>query len=174
MNEIDKTQFRQAIGNFPTGVTVLTTECDGRLVGMTASSVTSLSLEPILLLACVKNTLPSHQAIQRRGRFAVNILAEGTEELALRFARPIPNKFEGVAFYISDGLPILESTVADFGCRLDAAYPGGDHSIFVGAVEQMTFKPERRPLLYWKSSFVRMEDHLASDPTAIALASWLS
>src|SRR5476651_728245 len=94
---VDQIAFREAVAHFATGVTVITTIHEDRPAGMTASAVASLSLDPILLLVCISNALPTHTAIEGSRRFVVNVLGEGQEELAMKFARRAPDKFEGVA-----------------------------------------------------------------------------
>src|SRR5476649_796527 len=91
--ELDESLFREAIGHFATGVTVVTTLHEGRPAGMTASAVASLSLDPVLLLVCINHRLPTHEAIEGSRRFVVNVLGEGQQELALHFAQPATDKF---------------------------------------------------------------------------------
>jgi 3-hydroxy-9,10-secoandrosta-1,3,5(10)-triene-9,17-dione monooxygenase reductase component len=146
-------RYRSAIARFATGVTVITT-CDGeRLAGMTASAVASLSLEPLLLLVCVSNHLPTHSALERSGQFAVNVLGEEDEQLALRFARPGADKFAGLDVTLDHGVPLLGCAIAHFVCDVRERLPGGDHSIFIGAVNHCRHVPNRRPLLYFASEF---------------------
>jgi 3-hydroxy-9,10-secoandrosta-1,3,5(10)-triene-9,17-dione monooxygenase reductase component len=146
-------RYRQAIARFATGVTVITT-CDGeRLAGMTASAVASLSVDPPRLLVCINNRVPTHSALERSRRFGVNVLEEGDEELALRFARPAEDKFAGLRVNLDWEVPLLERAIARFVCDVDERFPGGDHSIFIGAIRQCEHVPSRRPLLYFASSF---------------------
>ena len=155
---VDGTAFREAIGHFATGVTVITTLHDDRPAGMTASAVASLSLEPVLLLVCIAHRLPTHHAIDSARRFVVNVLGEGQEELALRFARPAPDKFAGVALRTSCDVPVLEDAIAYFVCDVHERFPGGDHSIFTGLVRECGATPGKRPLLYFRSSFGALRD----------------
>lgn len=150
--------FREAIAHFATGVTVITTLHEGAPAGMTASAVASLSLDPVLLLVCINNKLHTHTAIEASRRFVVNVLGEGQEQLALRFARPSPNKFAGLALKDGYDLPVLEDAIAHFMCDVDERFPGGDHSIFIGAVRECSCKPGRRPLLYYRSRFGAIRD----------------
>jgi len=155
---IDPTAFREAIAHFATGVTVITTMYEGRPAGMTASAVASLSLEPVLLLVCINNRLPTHSAIETSRRFVVNVLGEGQEELALRFARPAPDKFAGVPLIEGEELPVLQEAIAHFTCDVHERFPGGDHSIFTGLVRDFGAVHGRRPLLYFKSGFGSLRD----------------
>jgi flavin reductase (DIM6/NTAB) family NADH-FMN oxidoreductase RutF len=167
---LDEVAYRQAIAHFATGVTVVTTVAAGRAAGMTASAVCSVSLEPVLLLVCVSNRLPTHEALQNSRGFVVNVLAEGDDHLARRFATPAPDKFDGVDLSAEFELPVLSDAMAYFICDVHERFPGGDHSIFIGEVTDCGFVAARRPLLYFRSAFGRIEDadaYLQRD-----LASW--
>ncbi len=146
-------RYRRAIGRFATGVAVITTMVDDRPVGMTASAVASLSLEPAMLLVCVDHRLPSHRALESSRRFGVNVLGEEDEHLALRFARPAADKFAGVGVRLEHGVPLLERAIARFTCDVAERIPGGDHSIFTGLIRDCEHVPGRRPLLYFASGF---------------------
>jgi flavin reductase (DIM6/NTAB) family NADH-FMN oxidoreductase RutF len=167
---LDEDAFRQAIAHFATGVTVVTTVADDRPAGMTASAVSSVSLQPVLLLVCVSNRLPTHEALENSRRFAVNVLAEGDDHLARRFATPAPNKFEGVPLRPEFDLPVLSDAIAYFVCDVHERFPGGDHSIFIGEVTDCAFVPDRKPLLYFRSGFGRIEE--ADAYLTRELASW--
>jgi flavin reductase (DIM6/NTAB) family NADH-FMN oxidoreductase RutF len=155
---VDGAAFREAIAHFATGVTVVTTTVDGRPAGMTASAVCSLSLDPVLLLVCIDNRLPTHEAIESSRRFAVNVLREGDEALAHRFARPAQDKFAGVELIEASDPPILARAIASFVCDVQERVPGGDHSIFVGHVLTCAATPGCRPLLYYRSAFGSLRD----------------
>lgn len=146
-------RYRQAIGRFATGVTVITTCTAGRPAGMTASAVASLSLEPPMLLTCINNRVPTHEALERSRQFGVNVLAEGDEDLALRFARPAGDKFAGLKISCDHDVPLLDRAIARFVCDVHERLPGGDHSIFIGAIRHCEHVPGRRPLLYFASGF---------------------
>jgi len=167
---LDEVAYRQAIAHFATGVTVVTTAADGRAAGMTASAVCSVSLQPVLLLVCVSNRLPTHEALENSRRFAVNVLAEGDDHLARRFATPAPDKFDGVPLRPEFELPVLADAMAYFVCDVHERLPGGDHSIFIGEVTDCAFKPDRKPLLYFRSAYGRIEE--AETYLARELASW--
>src|ERR1700712_1016057 len=105
---IDDARFRQAMGHFASGVTVVTTEHAGTLYGMTVSSFTSLSLKPPLVLICVDKGVPTHAAISAAGCFVVNILRDRQEHLSRRFATTSDDKFKGIAWHTGPlGLPVL-------------------------------------------------------------------
>jgi 3-hydroxy-9,10-secoandrosta-1,3,5(10)-triene-9,17-dione monooxygenase reductase component len=155
---VDELAFREAIAHFATGVTVITTLSEGKPAGMTASAVASLSLSPVLLLVCIDNRLPTHEAIEESRRFVVNVLGEGQEQLALQFARPATDKFAGVALQEDHELPVLEAAIAHFVCDVHERFPGGDHSIFTGLVQECDVTPGKRPLLYFRSRFGGLHD----------------
>jgi flavin reductase (DIM6/NTAB) family NADH-FMN oxidoreductase RutF len=155
---VDERLYREAIAHFATGVTVITTTRDGKPAGMTASAVASVSLDPVLLLVCISNRLPTHEAIEQSRSFVVNVLGQGQEELALRFARPAEDKFAGVPLGPGHELPVLADAIAHFVCEVHERFPGGDHSIFIGLVRECGVKPGKRPLLYFQSKFGALHD----------------
>jgi 3-hydroxy-9,10-secoandrosta-1,3,5(10)-triene-9,17-dione monooxygenase reductase component len=155
---VDAAVYRRAIANFATGVAVITTTVDGKPVGMTASAVSSLSLDPVLLLVCISSRLPTHTAIAGRGRFGVNVLGEESEALARHFATPQPDKF--ALMTIQDHQldpPILPQAIAHFVCDVERSVSCGDHTIFIGAVERCECTGTGQPLLYFRSAFGRLE-----------------
>lgn len=145
--------FRQVMGHFATGVTVVTSAVDEQLTGLTVSAFTSLSLEPTLVLICIHQEAQSHDMIARAGLFAVNILSDNQECLSRRFASNSTEKFSASDYCISEhGLPLLEGTLAALECRVVQSIPGGDHTIFVGeAIAAQVNKG--RPLLYYRSGY---------------------
>lgn len=155
---IDQSEFRRVIGHFATGVTIVTT-CreDGSAAGLTVSAVSSLSLQPTLVLACVDRDSETHPFLERAGYFAVNVLEEGKgETLARRFAGGgAEEKFRGVAWRSEHtGAPVLDEALAWMDCRVTAVVPGGDHTIFVGEVLAADAR-EGTPLLYYRGGFGR-------------------
>lgn len=135
---LDARAFRQVMGSFPTGVTVVTgVGAAGIPLGLTVNSFTSVSLDPPLVLVCIGRDASSHDALVAGAGFAVNILADDQDALARRFAsEPAPDRFDGVAWARGpNGAPVLEGAAAWLACAVDAVHPGGDHSILVGRVE---------------------------------------
>jgi 3-hydroxy-9,10-secoandrosta-1,3,5(10)-triene-9,17-dione monooxygenase reductase component len=147
-------QFRQVIGRFPTGVTVVTAMGPEGPVGMTANAVTSLSLEPLLLLVCFDNTSRTLPLVRESERFGVNVLAIGQEALARRFAGKLPEseKFQGVPHTLDDGVPVIEGAHAWMGCELERLVPGGDHTIGIGAVRAAELGVGE-PLVWWDGTY---------------------
>jgi 3-hydroxy-9,10-secoandrosta-1,3,5(10)-triene-9,17-dione monooxygenase reductase component len=132
MRPVEPDHFRAVMGHFATGVTVITAPGP---VGMTANAVTSLSLEPLLLLVCFHRRARTLPVVEQTGRFGVNVLARGQEEIARRFAGKAEGKFDDVPHALHDeGVPILDNCLAWVGCRLEQLVPGGDHVIGIGCV----------------------------------------
>lgn len=134
---VDTRHFRNALSQFATGVTVVTTRLEnGSYIGLTATSFNSVSLDPPLVLWSLANTARSLPAFTTQSHYVINVLAADQIALADRFSRRIENRFEGVQFDLSaNGLPILKGAAAWFECRNKSRYPEGDHVIFVGEVE---------------------------------------
>ena len=135
--KLDSRSLRQVLGAFPTGVTVVTTlDGQGQPYGVTANSFSSVSLDPPLILWSQANTSSSHPAFRDAERFVVNIMADDQIQVANQFAKSGVDKFAGIAVRPGiGGLPVIERTAAHLECRKVAAYPGGDHTIFVGMIE---------------------------------------
>lgn len=154
--------FRRVLGHLATGVTVVTTWDDqGRPTGLTASAVASVSLIPPLVLVCVAHSAQSYPAFHAHGRFAINILHTEHEAVARRFASSGggPEKFEGTGYRPGAlGLPVLADALAALECTIEHAYPGGDHTIFVGRVEAADCQSDAgfEPLLYYRGRFGRL------------------
>lgn len=151
---IDPDLFRSVLGNFASGVTVVTALDDGVPVGLTAQSFTSLSLDPPLVMFCPKVSSTSWPRIERARLFAANILAEGQDALGMQFARSGADKFAGVAWSPGPaGTPLLDGALAYIECRIEAVHPGGDHQIVVGRVLGLDADPAKKPLVYFRSAF---------------------
>jgi len=155
--------FRRVLGHFATGVTVVTTwDAEGQPAGLTASSVSSVSLDPPLVLVCVAHAAQCYPAFHGHGKFAINILHTEHEHLARRFASTGggPEKFEGTDYRPGTlGLPIIKDALAEIECTVVHAYPGGDHTIFVGRVDAADCRGDTgfEPLLYYRGRFNRVQ-----------------
>jgi flavin reductase (DIM6/NTAB) family NADH-FMN oxidoreductase RutF/DNA-binding GntR family transcriptional regulator len=155
--DVDPQQFRHVVGHLPSGVTVVTSAVDGKRYGMTASSVTSLSADPPLMLACINNAVPTADAVSRSGRYVVNILGEHQGELAKQFAIASKDKFRSVRVREgSTGLPLLADALAHIECEVTEQVVGGTHSIFIGRVVSAT-AGDGQPLTYYRGGFGRFE-----------------
>lgn len=148
--------FRATMSRLATAVSVITTRAGDARIGMTASSVTSLSLDPLQLLVCVGNRLFTRTAIEQHGRFAVNVLGEGGEQVARQFATSGADRFRGVELDEEHGVPVLRQAIATFVCDVAAAIPGGDHTIFVGDVRTFEHREDGRPLVFFAGGFHAM------------------
>jgi flavin reductase (DIM6/NTAB) family NADH-FMN oxidoreductase RutF len=153
-HHIDPRDFRAALGCFGTGVTVITAVTpDGRRAGLTANSFASVSLNPPLVLWSLVVHSPSMAIFQEASHFAINVLGSHQAALALQFARHSEDKFAGVDWTPGlGGAPLLADTVAQFQCRTADRYYGGDHVIFLGAVESYAYD-QREPLMCSRGTF---------------------
>ena len=154
---IDQSLFRRTMSRFASGVTVVTARrSNGEPCGLTVSSFTSLSLNPPLILVCVDLRAATHSVLTQAERFAVNILAEDQADVSQRFAMHDVEKFPAGSFRLSEhGIPLLHGALAQIECRMHQQLPGGDHTIFVGEVEQSSVR-EGAPLLYYRSGYHRL------------------
>lgn len=154
MKEVGPDRFRFVMGRFATGVTVVTASTPEGPVGMTANAVCSLSLDPLLLLVAFDNDARTLRVVRETGRFGVNVLAAGHEDLARLFASKTPEseKFAGVPHTVHDGIPVIEGALAWVGCRLEQLIPGGDHTIGIGAVEAAE-AGQGEPLLWFRGGY---------------------
>ncbi len=178
---MDPIVFRQVIGNFASGVTVITTREQDTNYGLTASAVTSLTLEPPMLLVCINKNTGTQAAISRTRTFGVNILGQEQGNLAYQFAKPQSNKFEGVDFSYGSalGVPLLTGALARIECRVAADVEAGTHTVFLAEVDSAETSGEA-PLTYFRGKFGRFEvvqdeavyqqirDHVLSRSLAIA------
>jgi flavin reductase (DIM6/NTAB) family NADH-FMN oxidoreductase RutF len=151
----DTRRFRQVIGNFATGVAIVTCHGPDGPTGLTTNAITSVSLEPVLLLVCFDNSSRTLPAVRDAGRFAVNVLRDGQEDLARVFAskRVAEEKFEAVTHEIAHGVPVLDNALAWLACDLRDMYPAGDHTIGIGAVTHMDVDPDGEPLVWFRGEY---------------------
>jgi flavin reductase (DIM6/NTAB) family NADH-FMN oxidoreductase RutF len=154
---MDAKEFRSIIGNFATGVTVITTAAGDELQGMTANAFTSLSLDPLMVLICVDRASHTHRVLRAGGAFAVNILGAHQEEVSRLFARkaePERGALRGQPFRIGEtGAPVLEQCLAYLECRVSEELPGGDHTIFLGEVVDAAVLDDGPPLLFFRAEY---------------------
>jgi flavin reductase (DIM6/NTAB) family NADH-FMN oxidoreductase RutF len=148
-------EFREALGMFATGVTIVTARAaDGSLVGLTANSFNSVSLAPPLVLWSLARGAASMAALSTGSHYAINILAASQRELAERFATKDVDRWADVAFSEGvGGAPVLVGAAASFECFNRSRYDEGDHVIFVGEVERCTHNPGASPLLFHGGRF---------------------
>jgi flavin reductase len=156
---VDASAFRQAMGSFPTGVSVVTVACDGGdMHGMTVNSFSSVSLDPMLVLVCLDKTSRGLGLIQRAGAFVVNVLSAGQQDVSRWFAsrqRPAGSAmFDGVPFEPGvTGGPVLVEATASFDCRLRQSHRAGDHVIVLGEVVALVHRPRLEPLIFHAGTY---------------------
>ena len=157
MRAVEPDRFRTVMGHFATGVAVVTVNTPSGPQGMTANAVASLSLDPVLVLVCFDNGARTLPEVERAGRFGVNVLAAGQEELARRFASKEDTKFAAVPHSVHDGIPVIDGAHAWVGCDLERLVPGGDHTIGIGAVHAAELGAEgAEPLLWYRGGYTSL------------------
>ena len=150
---VEDAEFKLALSHFASGITVVTTEWNGKPYGMTVASFASLSLRPPLVVICIEKSVKTHDAIASAKKFAVNILAADQGEISTRFASRSEDKFTGVEWTGGTlGLPLIVNALTTIECTLHDQRPGGDHSIFVGEVVATAVR-QGKPLLYFRGGY---------------------
>jgi flavin reductase (DIM6/NTAB) family NADH-FMN oxidoreductase RutF/DNA-binding GntR family transcriptional regulator len=171
MTLADQKEFRDVIGRFASGVTIITTTVDGAPFGTTASAVSSLSLEPPMVLICLNKTSSTQAAILKAGHFCVNLLADGQQDLAYQFAGK-GDKFAGTAFEEGiEGIPVLGGTLAHLECRVAETVTGGTHTVFLAHVA-VAAGHEGAPLTYFRGRFGRLES-VREEEAYAAVRAWV-
>ena len=152
---IDPLEFRKALGHFATGVTVVTTSHENADHGLTVNAFTSVSLDPPLVLVCIDKKAESYWVMKKSRIFAINILSEKQKEQSVNFSR---HELKDIRFRNLmlkrevTGAPIIEDSIAYLDCKVVEIYDGGDHDIFVGAVQKLAFR-EADPLLFYAGKY---------------------
>jgi flavin reductase (DIM6/NTAB) family NADH-FMN oxidoreductase RutF len=157
MTGVNPDDFKGAMGSWAAGVTIVTTKLGGHVYGITASSFSSLSVDPLLVLVCIANSNKLASMVQETKSFAISILAEGQEDVSGYFAKsgrePV-EAFPGITTRDwHTGNPIIEGAIAHLDCELHEIVPGGDHVIAVGRVVGAAYDPEQKPLLYFRRGY---------------------
>jgi 3-hydroxy-9,10-secoandrosta-1,3,5(10)-triene-9,17-dione monooxygenase reductase component len=157
-SSIDGTTFRQVLSQLAAGVSVVTaSDAHGAVYGLTATAVTSLSLDPPLVLVCISHRSRLAAVLEAGTPFIVHFLSADQEQIARQFARPGPAKFAGVAYRLSvRGSPQLAGTLASLECVSYDTYPGGDHTIVVGRAVGVQLGAPDAPLLYFRQQFLHL------------------
>jgi 3-hydroxy-9,10-secoandrosta-1,3,5(10)-triene-9,17-dione monooxygenase reductase component len=169
---VDAGRFRQVLGRFCTGVAVVTTVDDGRPVGFSCQSFAALSLDPPMVLFCPARTSATWRAIERVGRFCVNVLGERQQDLAQRFGGPGRDRFAGVSWSPSPaGAPVLDGALAWIDATIEAAHDGGDHVVVHGRVTDLGSGDGGRPLLFYRGGYTVTEVAVPT-PVLDALLRW--
>jgi flavin reductase (DIM6/NTAB) family NADH-FMN oxidoreductase RutF len=159
MDSFSSRDFRNALGCFATGITIMTTcDPDGRLVGLTVNSFASVSLDPPLISFCLDRNANSLGSFLAATHFGVNVLAEDQEPLSAVFARSSGgDKFVGIPFEVgSTGCPLLPDCLSHLECTREAVHSAGDHLIVLGRVVRLAQGREGKPLLYFRGRYARL------------------
>jgi flavin reductase (DIM6/NTAB) family NADH-FMN oxidoreductase RutF len=153
---MDEAAFKFAMSHFASGVTVVTTEHEGKAFGMTVASFASLSLHPPLVLVCIEKSVKTHDAIAAAGKFGVSILRSDQQEISSQFASRADDKFSGIDVRRGTlGVPLIARALTTLECSVENRLPGGDHSIFIGKVVDAQ-TTDGAPLLYFRSGYREM------------------
>jgi 3-hydroxy-9,10-secoandrosta-1,3,5(10)-triene-9,17-dione monooxygenase reductase component len=164
--EIESGRFRQIMGRFATGVTVVTTIADVRPQGITVNALSSVSLEPPLIMVALDRRRFITPMVRELGRYAVNVLGEGQQALSDCFAhaavKPGREDFCGAAWHAgSTGLPLLDGAIATLECTVVETFSAGDHDLFIGRVDALddggAAEAAVGPLLYFRRRYLRIE-----------------
>jgi len=156
--EVDADSYREAIGQFATGVAVVTCAGPDGPAGLTTNAVSSVSLEPLLLLVCFDEGSRTLQAVRSSGRFAVNLLRAGQDDLARVFAskRVADEKFAAVTHTVEHGVPVLDDALAWLACEVVELVDAGDHTIGIGRVRALEVL-DGEPLLFFRGAYRSLE-----------------
>tara|TARA_B100001750_G_C15333020_1_gene508314 strand:- start:23 stop:511 length:489 start_codon:yes stop_codon:yes gene_type:complete len=160
MSNVNSDDFKNALGSWAAGVTIVTTESEGDVYGLTVSSFSSLSLDPLLILVCIAKGNHMEKLLPISRQFAVSILATGQEEISNNFATSgrEPVKELGVPCYtLKTGSPIISGSAAWLDCNVRELVDGGDHIIAIGEVLQAGAEENAAPLLYFRRSYRNIE-----------------
>ena len=154
---LNKDEFRSALGQFATGVTVITTlDDDGQPHSMTANAFSSICLDPPTVMVCVAHGTHTNGYLEKTSRFGVNILKQEQLELGVYFAKKPADRTGDVSYHYSaaaDNTPVLDDSMVFFGCEVRGAHVYGDHTIYVGEVTEMRRSDSSAPLMFFNSGW---------------------
>ena len=157
-SSFDSAKYRQVLGHFPTGVTVITALVDGTPAGMAVGSFASLSLEPPQVLFCAGHSSSTWPKIKQAGSFCVNILSEDQEDVCRVFASKAEDKFAEIGWKRSGtGSPLIEGVMAYIDCDIETVVASGDHDVVVGGVRDLEVLHEGGPLLFFRGGYGRFQ-----------------
>ncbi len=167
---IDDATFRHVVGHFASGVAIVTTAVDGVPYGTTVSAVSSLSMDPPMMLVCLNRTSNTHDQVKKSGRYAINVLSSAQSDIAYRFAKK-GDKFAGVDYEMSHGVPVLHGALAHIICTTEEEAIGGTHTVFLGRATHAA-ATAAQPLAYYRGAFGSF--HSAGEEAAYSdLRGWL-
>ncbi|GHH96621.1 flavin reductase family protein [Neobacillus kokaensis] len=153
---MDDRQFRNAMGKFATGVTVVLTEVSGKVHGMTANAFMSVSLNPKLVVISIAEKAQMLKKIKQSGTFSVNILAAGQKELSMIFAGQLKEQRQVVFDYLGN-IPVIPGAIAQIICEVSASHVEGDHTLFIGKVTNIQLE-EELPLIYYSGKYRSLKE----------------
>lgn len=159
---IEPLSFREALGHYASGITVITSHVDGEPIGFTCQSFYSVSVSPPLVSFSVMSSSASYPRIRKAGRFAVNILSGEQVTISNQFARRGTDKWHGVEWQASPlGNPLLGGSLHWLDCEIHAEYAAGDHLIVIGEVKALNLQETAatQPLLYFKGQYCNLATH---------------
>jgi flavin reductase (DIM6/NTAB) family NADH-FMN oxidoreductase RutF len=161
-------EFREAMGCFATGVTIVTVDLDGEVHGMTANAFASVSVDPLLLLVCVDRNARTHAHLHAKKRFGINILAEHQRRISKYYALPEytherAEEEAGARFdRTGHGTPVLRGALAYLECKLRSTQEAGDHTIFIAEVEEVVVR-QGEPLLFFRGKYRKIGEEMAAE-----------
>jgi flavin reductase (DIM6/NTAB) family NADH-FMN oxidoreductase RutF len=158
----DQTRFRQALGSFATGVTIVTTEHDGQVHGMTANGFMSVSLDPPLVVVSIAHQARMHELLEASGSYGVSVLAQTQAQLSSHFAGK-PEEGATIPFVAEAGVPLIEGAIAQVAAKICDAHPAGDHTLFIGEVLHFDWR-DGQPLIFHSGGYRELLSRRA-DPT---------
>ena len=153
---VDPYQFRNTLGRFGTGVTVVTVQQGEEVRGITVNAFMSVSLEPPLVLVSIDKSANSHALLAESERYGVSILSEHQEAMSNLFAGR-PDESIEVHYEYADGFPLIRGALAHLVCRTVEAHEAGDHTLYIGQVEHLSYQDDGKPLLYFGGRYGRLE-----------------
>jgi 3-hydroxy-9,10-secoandrosta-1,3,5(10)-triene-9,17-dione monooxygenase reductase component len=155
---VDSARFRQVLGHFPTGVTVITATSGEGPAGLAVGSFFSVSLDPPLVAFCAGKSSNSYPKIEASGHFVVNILADDQEDVCRVFASKATDKFDGIGYRPapSTGAPVISDVLGWIECDIEAIHEAGDHWIVVGRVLDLEIGHEGAPLVFFRGGYARL------------------
>jgi flavin reductase (DIM6/NTAB) family NADH-FMN oxidoreductase RutF len=150
--EMDDRMFRNAMGKFATGVTIITTELDGEVHGMTANAFMSVSLNPRLVVISIGEKAKMLNKINQSGKFAVNILGEDQKKVSMQFAGQIKEEQDEIEFETLGELSVIKNSLANISCKVSCQQVAGDHTLFIGEVTDIVLR-EGTPLTFFEGKY---------------------
>jgi len=158
-------EFRKVMGQFATGVALVSTwDSAGRAYGLTVNAFTSVSLQPMLVLICLENSVAALEALRKRRTFGLCMLTEEQEEISNHYATKMTDRTQYLTRVGETGVPLLEESLASLECQVSEFYPGGDHVIVLAEVKAMEMagaKSGKRPLLFFQGKYRRIPEALS-------------